>query len=155
MARQLVFSSYQLELYTALQASSHATLAAVAGKAVKEVAYHRDHAAQWVLRLGDGTDESHRRMQDGLDTVWPYVDELFLGGPGIEDVVAAGVGVDPATLRPAWDTYVRSVVAEATLEVPTPTWVAKGGRKGIHTEHLGYLLAEMQYLHRCHPGATW
>ncbi len=155
MARQLVFSAYQVELYTALQDSSHATLGAVAGKAVKEVTYHLDHARQWVVRLGDGTEESHRRMQAGLDAVWPYVDELFVGGPGIEDVVAAGVGVDPAALRPAVDTCVRSVLAEATLEVPTPTWTARGGRRGIHSEHLGYLLAEMQYLHRCHPGASW
>ena len=150
MARQLVFSAYQYELYTALESSSDPTLAGLAGKAVKEVAYHRDHAVQWVLRLGDGTELSHQRMQAGLDQVWPYTAELF--DPASQ---LPGVAVDPATLRPAWDGYVTDVLSEATLQRPEPRWRSRGGRDGLHTEHLGHLLAEMQHLHRSHSGATW
>jgi ring-1,2-phenylacetyl-CoA epoxidase subunit PaaC len=150
MARQLVFSAYQYELYTALVSSPDVTLAGLAGKAVKEVAYHRDHATQWVLRLGDGTELSHARMQAGLDRVWPYTEELF--DPASQ---LPGVAVDPSTLRPAWARYVTSVLNEATLDQPEPRWRSRGGRDGLHTEHLGHLLAEMQHLHRSHPGATW
>jgi ring-1,2-phenylacetyl-CoA epoxidase subunit PaaC len=155
MARLLVASAFQCELYTALQRSSDETLAAVAAKAVKEVGYHRDHATQWTLRLGDGTDESHLRMQQGLDQVWPYVAELFESDDLIARLVAAEVAVDPSTLESAVLGYVEDVLAEATLELPTTNVHHSGGRRGIHTEHLGYLLAEMQYLHRSHPGATW
>ena len=156
MARQLLFSTYQLALYDRLQDSADEMLAAVAAKAVKEVDYHRDHATQWVLRLGDGTDESHRRMQAGLERVWPYVDELFETDDLEQSLVASGVAVDASTLRGGWDAYVDGVLAEATLQRPeglrTPP---TGGRRGIHTEPMGYLLAEMQHLHRSHPGATW
>ncbi len=154
MARQLTFSSYQYELYDRLRTSADITLAAVAGKAVKEVAYHRDHATQWVLRLGDGTDESHRRMQAGLEEIWPYVAEMFDPWP----VVAAGlaeVAVDPVAMREPWAAFVEAVLAEATLAVPEPSFHGRGGRRGLHTEAMGYLLAEMQHLHRAHPGATW
>ncbi len=155
IARQLAFSTYQLGLYSRLEASTDATLAGVAAKAVKEVDYHRDHATQWVIRLGDGTDESHRRMQQGLDRVWPYVEEMF-ATDALESALAAdGVAVEVATLRPDWDDYVGSVLAEATLERPAPSWTAEGGRRGVHTEAFGYLLAEMQHLHRSHPGASW
>jgi ring-1,2-phenylacetyl-CoA epoxidase subunit PaaC len=147
MARQLVFAAYQYELYDRLRASTDATLAAVAAKAVKEVHYHRDHATQWVLRLGDGTDESRRRMVAGLDTVWPHTDELFQPFDGAD--------VDPATLREPWTAYVGAVLAEAGLAVPEPGGRRDGGRRGLHSEHLGYLLAEMQHLHRTHPGVTW
>ena len=150
MARQLVFSAYQYELYTALEHSTDPTLAGLAGKAVKEVDYHRDHAVQWVLRLGDGTDHSHQRMQAGLDQVWPYTEELF--DPASQ---LPGVAVDPATLRPAWERSVTDVLSEATLDKPEPRWRSRGGRDGLHTEYLGHLLAEMQHLHRSHPGATW
>ena len=150
MARQLVFSAYQYELYTALLSSGDATLAGLAGKAVKEVAYHRDHAAQWVLRLGDGTEVSHQRMQAGLDQIWPYVEELF--DPASQ---LPGITTDPSTLRPAWAAYMAGILGEATLDRPEPRWRSRGGRDGLHTEHLGHLLAEMQHLHRSHPGATW
>jgi ring-1,2-phenylacetyl-CoA epoxidase subunit PaaC len=153
MARLLVFSAYQYELYTALQDSGDPTLAGLAGKAVKEVAYHRDHATQWVLRLGDGTDLSHAHMQAGLDQVWPYIDELF--DPAGTTSQLSGVAADPAALRPAWHGYVTQVISEATCHEPEPAWRSRGGRDGLHTEHLGHLLAEMQHLHRSHPGATW
>jgi ring-1,2-phenylacetyl-CoA epoxidase subunit PaaC len=154
-ARLLLFSTYALALYERLTASSDATLAAVAAKAVKEVSYHREHAASWVVRLGDGTEESHRRMQAGLDAMWPYVDELFENGWLDEQLVADGVAVDVATLRSGWEASVGEVLAEATLEVPQTRWHARGGRRGIHSEAMGYLLAEMQHVHRSHPGATW
>jgi ring-1,2-phenylacetyl-CoA epoxidase subunit PaaC len=153
ITRQLVFSAYQYELYTALESSRDATLAGLAGKAVKEVAYHRDHATQWALRLGDGTELSRARMQAGLDRVWPYTEELFDPiEPGAE---VQGIVVNPATLRPAWARYVTSVLIEATLDLPEPRWRSRGGRSGLHTEHLGHLLAEMQHLHRSYPGVTW
>jgi ring-1,2-phenylacetyl-CoA epoxidase subunit PaaC len=157
MARLLVFSTYQYELYQRLaSASTDETLAGIAAKAVKEVAYHRDHATQWVLRLGDGTPESHGRMQAGLDTVWPCVAELFESDAVEQRLVADGLAVDRAAMRPAFDAYVRQVVTEATVRVPevhgTPV---TGGRRGIHSEVMGYLLAEMQYLVRTHPGAVW
>jgi ring-1,2-phenylacetyl-CoA epoxidase subunit PaaC len=151
MARLLLLSTYQLHLYRALAGSGDATLSGVAAKAVKEVAYHVDHAAHWVLRLGDGTDESHQRMQDALDAEWPFVDELFAP----LDPTLSGRVADPAALRDPVLTDVRRVVAEATLAVPEVPPALGGGRGGLHTEHLGYLLAEMQHLHRSHPGATW
>jgi ring-1,2-phenylacetyl-CoA epoxidase subunit PaaC len=153
IARQLVFSAYQYELYDRLRTSADVTLAAVAGKAVKEVAYHRDHARQWVLRLGDGTEESHRRMQAGLAHIWPYVAEIFDSWPVV--AALAETAVDPAALRTPWADYVEAVLAEATLKVPDPAFQGRGGRRGLHTEAMGYLLAEMQHLHRAHPGATW
>jgi len=153
MARLLVFAAWQSELYAALARSTDATLSGVAGKAVKEVAYHLDHARHWVVRLGDGTDESHARMQAALEAEWPYVEELF--GPVDAGLVAAGVAVDPAGLRPAVLAVVEDVLAEATLVVPQVRPATGGGRAGLHTEEMGYLLAEMQHLHRSHPGATW
>jgi ring-1,2-phenylacetyl-CoA epoxidase subunit PaaC len=130
-------------------------LAAIAAKAVKEVDYHRDHARQWVLRLGDGTAESHRRMQAALDDEWPWAAELFDGAWLDRSLVAEGVAVDPVTLEQPTLDWVRAVVTEATLSVPTAGPAVSAGRVGRHTEALGYLLAEMQHLARSHPGATW
>jgi ring-1,2-phenylacetyl-CoA epoxidase subunit PaaC len=151
MARLLIFSTYQLHLYRALATTGDETLAAIAAKAVKEVAYHVDHAAHWVRRLGDGTDESHARMQAALDAEWPFVEELFSAA----DASLAGVVADPGALRDGVLADVRRVVAEATLTMPDVAPALGGGRQGLHTEHLGFLLAEMQHLHRSHPGATW
>jgi ring-1,2-phenylacetyl-CoA epoxidase subunit PaaC len=153
MARQLLFSTYQLELYAALLDSRDPILAGLAAKAVKEVDYHRDHATQWVLRLGDGTEEAHVRMQAGLERTWPYVDELFDTDEAA--VALPGVAVDPASLRPPWTAFVDDVLRRATLSRPEPSWRSRGGRRGLHSEHLGHLLPEMQHLHRSHPGATW
>ncbi|GIJ08300.1 1,2-phenylacetyl-CoA epoxidase subunit PaaC [Micromonospora andamanensis] len=147
MAKLLVLSAYQVPLYTALADCPDERLAAIGGKARKESAYHLDHAALWVKRLGDGTEESHRRMQAGVDQIWPYADELFAAWPEAP--------VDPATLRSDFDHTVSAVLAEATLTVPEVGWTPVGGRDGVHTEHLSYLLAEMQVLHRAHPGARW
>jgi ring-1,2-phenylacetyl-CoA epoxidase subunit PaaC len=155
MARQLLFSTYQLALYDRLVESCDETLAGVAGKAVKEVAYHRDHATQWTLRLGDGTEESHRRMQAGLEQVWPFAAEMFLPDELTDRVSGSGVGVDPSGLRAGWDDYLGRVLDEATLERPETDWHPSGGRRGVHGEAFGYLIAEMQHLHRSYPGASW
>jgi ring-1,2-phenylacetyl-CoA epoxidase subunit PaaC len=155
IARQLFFASYQLELYTSLEHSVDEVLAGVAAKAAKEVAYHRDHASEWTLRLGDGTDESQRRMQTAVERLWPYTGELFDGDDLVRGLAAAGVGVDPAALRPAWESYVTQLLREARLAVPEAGWEPGGGRQGLHTEAMGYLLAELQHVHRSHPGATW
>jgi ring-1,2-phenylacetyl-CoA epoxidase subunit PaaC len=155
MARLLVFSAYQSELYAQLSTSTDPTLSAVAAKALKEVSYHRDHATQWVLRLGDGTEESHRRVQAGIDAVWPYTSELFEADRLLDEQVEAGVAADPVAMQPPWSAYVTTVLQKATLALPTAVPAVTGGRRGIHTEQMGYLLAEMQYLARSHPGATW
>ncbi|MGZ4612300.1 MAG: 1,2-phenylacetyl-CoA epoxidase subunit PaaC [Kineosporiaceae bacterium] len=155
MARLLAFSTYQLALYEGLAESADATLAAIAAKAVKEVAYHRDHAASWVVRLGDGTDLSHRRMQAGLDRIWPYTGELFDASWIDPALLDAGIAVDASGLREPWEASVRGVLRQATVTCPEGAQRPDRGRHGIHTEAMGHLLAEMQHLHRSHPGARW
>lgn len=156
MARQLYFSTYQLGLYQKLQASSDETLAAIAAKAVQEVIYHRDHASLLVVRLGDGTEESHHRMQRGIDRMWPYTYELFEQDETANRLVAQGIAVEVGLLRDDWESDLRSVLAEATLTFPEESrWRPTGGRAGLHSEALGHMLPEMQNLHRAHPGVTW
>ena len=159
MAWMLVYSSWRLALMTRLVGSRDVVLAAVADKAVKELAYQRQYAAQWVVRLGDGTDHSHERMQAGLDGVWPFVEELFATHPVEARLVEAGVAVDPAELRAELDAVLDQVLPPARLtrpERPAVGLVAgRGGRDGIHTEALGPVLAMMQSLARAHPEATW
>ena len=157
IARQLVASCFQFELYTALQRSTDATLAAIAAKSVKEVEYHRDHAVQWTLRLADGTDESRRRMITAVTDIWPYVDELFRDEPLLDRLEqdAPGTVVRPSTLRARFDEVIAAVFAECGLEVPELQPSSAGGRRGIHFPAMGFLLAEMQVLARQHPGATW
>ncbi|WP_168581770.1 1,2-phenylacetyl-CoA epoxidase subunit PaaC [Gephyromycinifex aptenodytis] len=153
IARQLLFSIYATLLYEGLAASSDPTLAAVAAKAVKEVEYHVDHAWQWTLRLGMGTQESAQRMQAGLNIVWPYLEELFEDDELIEEL--PGVAVRPSTLREPALAAITRAIREAQLEIPTTKTAVTGGRKGLHRESLGFILAEMQVLARAHPGATW
>ena len=126
------------------------TIAAIAAKAEKETSYHLRHAAEWLIRLGDGTAESHRRAQTALDDLWPYTGELFTNLAS-----DAGIVPDPISLRDAWNATIDSVLARATLARPPDGWMQSGGRIGRHTEHLGYLVAEMQFLQRTYPGATW
>ncbi|RKR89725.1 ring-1,2-phenylacetyl-CoA epoxidase subunit PaaC [Micromonospora pisi] len=147
MAKLLFLAAYQLPLYTALSRCGDERLAAIGDKARKESAYHLDHASLWTVRLGDGTDESHHRMQAAIDQVWPYTHELCAADPEAP--------VDPSSLRPAFMATVDAVLTEATLVRPADGWAPSGGRSGVHTEHLSYLLAEMQVLHRAHPGARW
>jgi len=155
MARHLLFSAYALPLWQALTTSADDVLAGVAGKAAKEAAYHLDHARSWVVRLGDGTEESHRRVQAGLDEVWPYAFELFERDELVDRLVARGVAADPDVLRPRFERTVADALAEATLTLPETTWRPTGGRRGRHLTSFGYLLAELQHLHRSHPGARW
>jgi ring-1,2-phenylacetyl-CoA epoxidase subunit PaaC len=140
VAKLLFFSTFQRLRYERLAGGTDQRLAGIAGKAVKESAYHVDHGAQWTVRLGDGTSESHLRMQSAVDELWPYTHELFDREP---------------ELRRAWLSTVEPVLAEATLARPADGWAPRGGRDGVHTEALSYLLAEMQVLHRAHPGARW
>ena len=151
-ARQLIASVYFAALYRSLSASTDATLAAIAAKALKEVDYHVDHSVQWVRRLGLGTEYSHERMQDGMNAMWPFADELFREDPNAAE--AGGAAVDPRTLRQAFDETVPPIIVEAGLEVPTAPAARGGGRSGVHSEALGTMLAEMQVLARQHPGAT-
>ncbi len=154
IARQFLYAAYVDPWWRAMMASNNPTLAAIAAKAEKETAYHLRHAAEWMIRLGDGTAESHRRTQAAVDQLWPYVGEMF--EPGDEaSLVAQGVAADPAALRPVFDATITSVLEQATLRAPTNAWVQRGGRQGRHSEHLGFLLAEMQHLQRSHPGASW
>lgn len=156
IARLLLFSTWRLALMTRLLDSRDPVIAAVAGKGVKELAYHRDHAAQWTLRLGDGTPESHEKMQAALTAVWPYVEELFRTSDVERRLVAAGVAADPAQLRGEVDGVLDQVFTAATLDRPqVPGIAGLGGRQGRHTEMLGHVLAEMQSLARQHPGASW
>jgi ring-1,2-phenylacetyl-CoA epoxidase subunit PaaC len=155
MARQFLFSAWQKRLFEHLAASSDALVAAVAVKAVKEISYHEALAAEWVVRLGDGTDESRRRMADALDWTWRFVPELFEMDEIATKAVECGFGVDVASFREDYDRHVRAVLAEATLEPPADQRPILGGRRGHHGEHLGHLLAAMQFLPRTYPDATW
>jgi ring-1,2-phenylacetyl-CoA epoxidase subunit PaaC len=157
IVRQLAVSFHQYELYSRLTASVDPMLAAIAGKAVKEVDYHRDHSAQWMLRLGQGTDESRSRTEVALNDVWPYVDELFRDDEAIErlDAELPGVAVRPSSLRTPFDDSIGRVFDRAGLEIPQGFVARGGGRQGVHSGTFGVLLAEMQVLARKHPGATW
>jgi len=153
IARQLVVSTFQHLLYGALIESADPTLAAISAKALKEVDYHQDHSYQWTLRLGRGTQESRRRMLNGLELTWPYIDELFDDDELIGRL--EGVAVRPSSLRAEFDARIAEVLAEAELEVHAVPRARGGGRAGRHSEYLGFVLAEMQVLAREHPGATW
>jgi ring-1,2-phenylacetyl-CoA epoxidase subunit PaaC len=141
MARQFLYSAYAAPFWRQTAGSDDATLAGIAATAQHEAAYHLRHAGDWLIRLGDGTEESHRRAQDALDTLWPYTGEMFEG--------------DSASLRGEWNETVAGVLAEATLARPKDGWMQTGGRRGRHSEHLGYMLAELQFLQRAYPGAQW
>lgn len=153
--RQLVASVYFGALYRRLAASSDAQLAAIAAKAVKEVAYHAEHATLWTLRLGVGTDESHRRMSRALTDLWPFVGELFDPDPAADALAADGVAVAPGTLRDEVLAAVGAVLDDAGLAMPDVPFAAGGGRLGRHSEQFGRLIGELQVLARAHPGATW
>jgi ring-1,2-phenylacetyl-CoA epoxidase subunit PaaC len=155
IARQFLFSTFQELHLRALATSKDERLAAIAAKAVKEVAYHRQLASDWVTRLGDGTDESRARMERGLDWMWRFVDELFEMDALETKLANDGLAVDKAALRKEWDVRVDAVLADATLARPASRRGARGGRKGHHSEHLGHLLSEMQFLQRAYPGAVW
>jgi len=153
--RQFFLSAYQQAQFQQLLQSSDASLAAIAEKSLKEVAYHLRWSSEWEIRLGDGTEESRRRIDAALEALWMFTGELFVAEPFEKEAAAAGYGVDPSTLRDNWNNRVAAVFAEATLEVPQNSWSQSGGKRGVHTEHMGYLLAEMQYMQRTFPNMVW
>ena len=155
IVRQFLYSLHALLVLEPLQRSAHVTLSGIAAKAYKEVRYHVRHSGEWLIKLGDGTDESHTRVQRSLDRAWRYTGELFESDDVERRLAAHGVAVDPASVRDAWYAQVRDVVATATLTLPADAYMPRGGRQGRHTEHLGHLLAEMQIVARSHPDAKW
>ena len=157
IARQFLFDVYAAVVLDALSKSSNAELAAISAKALKEVKYHVRHSGDWVLKLGDGTDESHRRVQLAFDALWRFTPELFAADAIDAAMLEQGIGCDLAALQPQWDALVRDVLTQATLTLPhdAPRAATKTGRSGYHTEFLGHMLAEMQIVARSHPGASW
>ncbi|HLZ86393.1 MAG TPA: 1,2-phenylacetyl-CoA epoxidase subunit PaaC [Puia sp.] len=162
--RQFFFSAYQYYFYKELQRSRDGELSAIAEKALKEVTYHLRWSSEWVIRLGDGTEESHSRMRKALDELWMYTGELFQPADYERSLIPVGVAVDLAEIRPLWEERVREVLKEAKLVHPgsmradgkaTKEWMQGGGKQGRHTEQLGYLLAEMQFLQRAYPACEW
>lgn len=155
LARNFLYSALMVPLWDALQDSRHEPLAAIAAKSLKEARYHLRHASDWVVRLGDGTDTSHARMQAAFDHLMPYTQEFWAPSDFERAAVEAGVGVDVAGLRDAWRATVTATLQEATLRVPSDQGYMPEGKNGLHSEHLSYLLAEMQSVARAHPGAIW
>ncbi len=155
MTRAFFFDTYQLGLWDALTSSTDRTLAGIAGKALKETRYHHRHSSGWVIRLGDGTDESHRRMRRAVEWLWPFTAEMFTATSADRWAATTGIGVDPATLLPSWERSISEVFARAGLDLPSSTRSMAGGRSGLHSEHLGHILGEMQWLARSMPGVTW
>ncbi len=155
MVRQLLYTAYAHLLFEALSLSKDTTLAAIAAKAEKEMAYHVRHASEWIIRLGDGTEESHDRTQTALDELYAYTNELFETDQVERALIGEMIAVDPAELRAPWTRTLDRVFSEANLSRPAESFGQSGGRNGRHSEHLGYILAEMQFLQRTYPGATW
>ncbi len=155
MMRQFLFDAYRKPLFERLQMSEDKHLAAIAEKSLKETKYHLKHSSEWVIRLGDGTEESHARIQDSLNTLWRYTSELFYCDEVEAELENNGIIPNYAEVELEWRKTVNSVLEEATLQVPTNNWKQEGGRKGMHSEHLGYILAEMQYMQRSYPNMEW
>jgi ring-1,2-phenylacetyl-CoA epoxidase subunit PaaC len=158
--RQFFFSTYQYGLYQQLQQSTDATLAAIAEKSLKEVTYHVRWSSEWVIRLGDGTPESHDRLENALEALWNFTGELFTPAGYEQKAVKAGFGVDVSALKAEWEQKVNEIFAEATLPDAATggregVWMQTGGKEGVHTEQFGYILAELQYMQRAYPGAEW
>ena len=153
--RQFLYSAFADPYWRAMMRSFDATLAAIAAKSEKESAYHLRHASEWIIRLGDGTQESARRVAEARDDLLPYVGELFEADDSERDLIAQGVAIDPAQVRETFDATVRAIFSRAKLGSGAIAWSQTGGRKGRHSEHLGPMLAEMQHLQRAYPGATW
>jgi len=155
IVRQFFYSAFADLYWRAMMKSKDETLAAIAAKSEKESAYHLRHTSEWMIRLGDGTDESHRRAQTAIDDLWAFTGELFHADQSDAGLISAGVATDPESLRDRWIDTVSNVLSVATLKRPASDWMQKGGRTGNHTEHLGHLLSELQSMQRTFPGATW
>lgn len=155
MMRQFLFDAFRKPLFEQLVNSSDGQLAAIAEKSLKETKYHFKHSAEWVIRLGDGTEESHERVQNALNDLWRYTDELFFENEVDKDLESRGITFSMDELKRNWSATVTQVLDQATLTIPTNGWQHDGGRKGLHSEHLGYILAELQYMQRAYPGMEW
>lgn len=155
IARQFFFDAFNFYHYDALLQSSDERLAAIAGKAIKEVTYHLRFSSEWMLRLGDGTELSHQKIQTAVNDLWSYSGEILTPDEHDRDSAAAGITPDLRTIKPLWENKVAEVLAQATLTQPADPWMHSGGKQGRHTEHLGFMLADMQYLQRSYPGLTW
>ena len=155
MVRQFFYAAFADLYWRAMMQSKDATLAAIAAKSEKESAYHVRHSSEWIIRLGDGTEESHARAQTAIDDLWAFTGEMFSVDDSERGLIDAGIAIDPAPLQPQWLKTVSGVVNEATLALPNSSWMQQGGRIGRHSEHLGHLLSELQSLQRTFPGATW
>lgn len=155
MIRQFLFTAFNFHLQTALLTSSNEQLRAIAEKTLKETTYHLRHCSDWIIRMGDGTEESHQRVQDAINQLWMFTDELFENTEEDKTLIADKIVPDLATVKTQWEATLKKVLGEATITIPERHFMMKGGRKGIHTEHLGFLLAEMQFLQRAYPGAKW
>ncbi len=153
--RQFLFDAWHLLVLRGLAGSTEANIAAIAAKSAKEVAYHVERSGDWVIRLGDGTKESRAKMQAAIDDLWMYTGEMFAPDATELVLIEAGIAVDVRALAASWRQHVDAVFSEATLEAPGETFMQQGGKRGVHTEHLGHLLAEMQVLQRAYPGARW
>jgi ring-1,2-phenylacetyl-CoA epoxidase subunit PaaC len=155
MVRQFFYSAFADLYWRGMMKSSDATLAAIAAKSEKESAYHLRHSSEWIVRLGDGTAESHAKAQAAVDDLWAFTGEMFALDDAERTLIDAGIAIDPADLKSDWLKTVAGVIAEATLRLPNNEWMQQGGRVGRHSEHLGHLLSELQSLQRSFPGATW
>lgn len=155
IARQFLFDVYHFLLLQELQKSHDVTLSAIASKSLKEVSYHQRFSSDWIKRLGDGTEVSHQKIQDAIDNLWTYTDELFHQMEADKTIVEEGIGVDVTKLKTIYYDKVTAVLEEATLKVPESKWFQKGGKQGIHTEHMGYLLSDLQYMQRTYPNMEW
>ncbi|RYD59558.1 MAG: phenylacetate-CoA oxygenase subunit PaaI [Sphingobacteriales bacterium] len=155
VARSFFYDTFSFFFYTALQKSSDEQLAAVAEKSLKEVTYHLRWSSEWIIRLGDGTEESHRRMQDAINDRWAYMGELVKVAALDKQMLEAGIGVDLDAIKAQYEARVKMVLDEATLTTPQINWMQEGGKEGRHTEHLGYILAEMQFMQRAYPNMEW
>jgi ring-1,2-phenylacetyl-CoA epoxidase subunit PaaC len=155
IARQFLFDVYHYMFLTELQSSKDETLAAIAKKSIKEVSYHVRFSSDWIKRLGDGTEESHKRIQNAINDLWTYTDELFHQTEADKEMINEGVGVDTSKLKEQYYKHVSEVLNEATLVVPDLKYFQKGGKQGVHTEHMGYILAELQYMQRAYPNMSW
>jgi ring-1,2-phenylacetyl-CoA epoxidase subunit PaaC len=155
MVRQFFYAGFADLYWRAMMKSSDATLAAIAAKSEKESAYHLRHSSEWIVRLGDGTEESHRRAQTAIDDLWAFTGEMFHIDESERALIDSGIAVDPVTQRPQWLKTVSDIVSEATLVLPRSDWMQQGGRSGRHSEHLGHLLSELQSMQRTFPGVIW
>jgi ring-1,2-phenylacetyl-CoA epoxidase subunit PaaC len=155
ITRAFFFDVYHEMFLKRLMNSTDETLAAIAAKSIKEVRYHKSFSTEWMKRLGDGTEESHARTQDAVNSLWRYTNELFLPSDAEAAMAKTGVGVDVAALKEGYYEVIGQALELATLEVPTNTWFQKGGKQGVHTEHMGYLLSDLQYMQRAYPNMNW